>query len=97
MKAIVPLDGSDNSMRIFTTVRRLLAMQPAFEIHLVEVHDPRIGIQSAAVFLHDHSAFAEVDPFHIGVTRFPVHAWQLARFLDHCGVSILWTVRGRFS
>lgn len=41
MKAIVPLDGSDNSMRIFTTVRRLLAMQPAFEIHLVEVHDPR--------------------------------------------------------
>jgi len=41
MKAIVPLDGSDNSMRIFTTVRRLLAMQPAFEIHLVEIHDPK--------------------------------------------------------
>lgn len=41
MKAIVPLDGSDNSLRIFTTVRKLLAMQPAFEIHLVEVHDPQ--------------------------------------------------------
>ncbi len=41
MKAIVPLDGSENSLRIFTTVRRLLAMQPAFEIHLVEVHDPK--------------------------------------------------------
>ncbi|MEO8538906.1 MAG: universal stress protein [bacterium] len=41
MKAIVPLDGSDNSRRIFSTVKRLLALQPAIEIHLVSVHDPK--------------------------------------------------------
>jgi nucleotide-binding universal stress UspA family protein len=40
MKALVPLDGSENSHRIFLTVRRLLAMQPAIEVHLVTVHDP---------------------------------------------------------
>ncbi len=41
MKAIVPLDGSENSLRIFSTVRKLLDLQPAFEIHLLEVRDPR--------------------------------------------------------
>ena len=41
MKAIVPLDGSDNSLRIFTTVRALLALQPAIEIHLLSVVDPK--------------------------------------------------------
>lgn len=40
MKALVPLDGSDNSLRIFSTVRSLLALQPAIEIHLLEVLDP---------------------------------------------------------
>lgn len=40
MKALVPLDGSDNALRIFTTVRRLLDLQPAIEIHLAAIHDP---------------------------------------------------------
>lgn len=42
MKALVPLDGSENSLRIFDTVRRLLALQPAIEIHTVEILDHRI-------------------------------------------------------
>ena len=41
MKALVPLDGSENSLRIFETVRKLLGLQPEFEIHLLEVRDPR--------------------------------------------------------
>ncbi len=41
MKALVPLDGSPNALRIFSTVRRLLALQPAFEVHLVSVLDPK--------------------------------------------------------
>ena len=41
MKAIVPLDGSDNAQRIFVSVRRLLAIQPDLEVHLVTVLDPK--------------------------------------------------------
>lgn len=41
MKAVVPLDGSDTAMGIMPTVRRLLEMAPAIEIHLVRVIDPK--------------------------------------------------------
>ena len=41
MKALVPLDRSENSLRIFSTVRRLLDLQPAIEIHLLAVVDPK--------------------------------------------------------
>ncbi len=41
MKALVPIDRSENSLRIFSTVRRLLALQPAIEIHLLAVTDPK--------------------------------------------------------
>lgn len=41
MKALVPIDRSENSLRIFSTVRRLLALQPAIEIHLLAVVDPK--------------------------------------------------------
>lgn len=41
MKALVPLDRSENSQRIFSTVRSLLALQPAIEVHLLTVVDPK--------------------------------------------------------
>jgi nucleotide-binding universal stress UspA family protein len=41
MKAIVPVDNSENALRIFTTVRQLLALQPEIEVHLLAVNDPK--------------------------------------------------------
>jgi nucleotide-binding universal stress UspA family protein len=41
MKALIPLDGSDHASRITSTVRRLVALQPDIELHLVTVLDPK--------------------------------------------------------
>jgi nucleotide-binding universal stress UspA family protein len=47
MRALIPVDGSDTSLRAFSSVRRLLALQPGFELHLLMVLDPKQAHESA--------------------------------------------------
>lgn len=42
MKALVPIDGSETSLKISRTVHRLLDLQPEMEVHLAMVLDPKI-------------------------------------------------------
>lgn len=46
MKALIPIDGSETSLRAFSSVRRLLALQPGVQLHLLMVLDPKDAHES---------------------------------------------------